>query len=317
VCATPASAGLLGELFDSLTRRDDPVRTEQQPQPQAAAAGRELKGLFEVAAGTCGSGGITGGSYFRMVQPGGTVQNGPFVENGDADCGDNSATPLRPGTDKGLSTSGYQTHPDPAFDTTGNGQSDKIIQPQSFFGTDFAAATNPIDPQSSTEVPIPSILEEGGNLSGDVRAFGAAWNNQHFNQGSPKPNGERPGNTTGPTGTFNASNNTFALEWASTIVGGPFNNFTGVWHLEGTFRSGVTVGTAGNTGGGGGGGTGGAAVGGTGTGSGSGSGSVGALRTGPTPRTGPSSSVPAGLAVIALAVATRRLVVPAPGRRLR
>ena len=26
------------------------------------------------------------------------------------------------------------------------------------------------------------------------------------------------------------------LEWSSTIVGGPFNNFTGTWHFEGTFE---------------------------------------------------------------------------------
>jgi hypothetical protein len=27
----------------------------------------------------------------------------------------------------------------------------------------------------------------------------------------------------------------YTLEWKSLIVGGPFNGFTGRWHLEGTF----------------------------------------------------------------------------------
>jgi hypothetical protein len=27
------------------------------------------------------------------------------------------------------------------------------------------------------------------------------------------------------------------LEWASQIVGGAFDNFTGVWHLEGTLET--------------------------------------------------------------------------------
>ena len=29
---------------------------------------------------------------------------------------------------------------------------------------------------------------------------------------------------------------TYALDWSSQIVGGPFNNFTGTWRLTGTFR---------------------------------------------------------------------------------
>jgi hypothetical protein len=37
------------------------------------------------------------------------------------------------------------------------------------------------------------------------------------------------------TGTYNAKTHGFVLSWTSQVVGGPFNGFTGDWHLTGTF----------------------------------------------------------------------------------
>ncbi|MEY2397011.1 MAG: hypothetical protein QOJ00_185, partial [Actinomycetota bacterium] len=73
-------------------------------------------------------------------------------------------------------------------------------------------------------------------LSGDLKAWSASWNKQYFNQGAPKPDGSKPGLTTAAHGTYNASTGAFVLEWASTVVGGPFNDFTGTWHLSGVFH---------------------------------------------------------------------------------
>ncbi len=39
------------------------------------------------------------------------------------------------------------------------------------------------------------------------------------------------------TGAYDAETGAFVLEWSSQIVGGPFNDFTGVWPLEGTFEA--------------------------------------------------------------------------------
>jgi hypothetical protein len=50
------------------------------------------------------------------------------------------------------------------------------------------------------------------------------------------PQGAKPGLTAGPTGTYDAATKRYVLEWSSQIVGGPFNNFTGIWHLEGVFE---------------------------------------------------------------------------------
>jgi hypothetical protein len=65
-----------------------------------------------------------------------------------------------------------------------------------------------------------------------------AWNGQQFSQGSPKPDGSRPGITSDPKGSYAAKTGKYTLEWASQVVGGPFNGFTGSWHLEGTFKKG-------------------------------------------------------------------------------
>jgi hypothetical protein len=201
------------------------------------ASPQALKGLFKLDPASCASG-APKGTYFRMIQPGGGP-NGPFIENNTSACGDKTYTDLTPGKDGGLLTTGYQPQPDPPFDADGAGTNDKITMPKEFIGAKFATATNQKDPQTGKEVPAPSITHDGnGKLSGDLRAFAAAYQRQHFNQGSPKPDGSTPGLTTGPTGTFDAATKRFSLEWRSTIVGGPFNNFTGVWHFEGVFQPG-------------------------------------------------------------------------------
>ena len=205
------------------------------PAGGSASGGEELVGLFSLTAGACEP--APTGSYFRMVQPAGTAEAGPFVTNGDSSCADKTVTPLSPGTDGGLRTGGYQPQPEPAFDPGGNALSTAIAQPQPWFAVAFGLATNPSDPQMSSEASAPTISVDGTALSGDLRALAAAWNGQHFNQGSPKPDGSRPGLTEGPTGTYNADTGAYTLDWSSQIVGGPFNNFTGLWHLEGTFTT--------------------------------------------------------------------------------
>lgn len=195
-----------------------------------------LEGTFSVVAGSCAEDGTRTGSFFRMVNPGGTLEEGPFVANGDSACADKTFSPLLPGSDGGLTTTSYQPQPDPAFADNGSGLAASITQPTPFFGVAFALATNPTDPQTSTEVSPPRIeADELGGLSGDLSSLGVAWNQQHFNQGSPKPDGSRPGATAGPVGTYDRTTGAYTLTWSTQIVGGPFNDFTGIWHFEGVF----------------------------------------------------------------------------------
>lgn len=205
-------------------------------QQQADDEG-ELAGLLRLEPGECEDAGVTSGSYFRMVQSNGDLEEGPFVPNGDSPCGDGTFTPLRPGDDGGLLLGSYQPVPEPAFDDDENALASAIAQPQTWFAVGFGLSTNPVDPQTDVEVPAPRIVHDGqGSLSGDLSAFAASWNGQHFNQGSPKPSGELPGNTRAVTGTYDPETGEFTLEWSSQIVGGSFNNFTGTWHLEGVFE---------------------------------------------------------------------------------
>jgi hypothetical protein len=192
-----------------------------------------LDGTFKIASGrdtpTAGS---VAGSWFQMI-----TSSGVPLRNPQSPMYDKNYTPLSAGTDGGLETFEYQPAPSPAFSggTTGNALADRIMHPQSFFGTDFSIVTDATDDQTGASDPLPSIALSGGRLSGQLTAWAASWNGQWFNQGSPKPDGTFPGATLAVFGTYDPSTDQYALTWKSLIVGGPFNGFTGVWHLEGTF----------------------------------------------------------------------------------
>jgi hypothetical protein len=150
-------------------------------------------------------------------------------------CDDKSYTLAVPGTQGGLVTGKYQPNPTPAFNAQGGALVNSIVQPQSFTAIDFSIATNKVDPQTGKSVPAPSLSVAGGKISGQLESWSASWNKLYFNQGSPKPGGAKPGLTAPVTGTYNAKTHAFLLTWTSQVVGGPFNGFTGEWHLTGTF----------------------------------------------------------------------------------
>ncbi|RDI42671.1 hypothetical protein [Nocardia mexicana] len=203
--------------------------------PAASAEPVPLDGLFALAPGVCANGAVTG-SFFRMILPTGDA-GGPYLQNSDSGCSDQTVTPLAAGTDGGLIGGSYQPQPAAAFDAAGNAQSGRVTTPVRFYGVDFATATNPTDPQTGAGAGLPQITADGGQLSGDLSSLGVTWNNQVFNQGAPKPGGGFPGKTSPIRGTIDGAGN-FVIEWTSQIVGGPFNNFTGLWHLAGQYRGG-------------------------------------------------------------------------------
>ena len=161
--------------------------------------------------------------------------------NGNSTLANQYYTPLPSGTSGGLSTVQYQPAPSPAFaekiggKERGNSLAVSVMQPQDFFGFNFGIVTQATDPQSGEADPLPSITDNGGQLSGQLTAWAVGWNGEWFNQGSPKPSGALPHGTTAVTGTYDAATGHYTLEWKSVIIGGPFNGFLGSWHLEGTF----------------------------------------------------------------------------------
>ncbi|MCZ4497874.1 MAG: hypothetical protein JWQ74_427 [Marmoricola sp.] len=225
--------------------------------------GTELVGLLRLTPGAAKAGSVTG-SWFRMVQVGGTADKGPYMKNADSPADGGEATLLAPGKSGGLRIGGYQTAPRPAFDEAGNSLSDAITKPVKFFGVKFSMATNAVDPQTKTDVAPPTVYLKDGRLTADLSAWGVTWNNQVFNQGAPKPVSSTgaeaigqekaakawdwvagkyleaaPAATTtgtGATGTYDVRTHAFTLDWTSVIEGGPFNRFIGRWHLEGTFE---------------------------------------------------------------------------------
>jgi hypothetical protein len=204
------------------------------PTDAGASSGTPLVGTFRLDPGSC-VGYSVSGTYFRMIFPNGNVKTGRFFFNPDSLCSNKSYTLAVPGSAGGLVTGRYQPNPTPPFDQHGGALANKIVQPQGFTAINFSIATNATDPQTSKSVPAPRIIDTNGRLSGQIEAWSAAWNRLYFNQGSPKPGGGHPGLTTPLSGTYNAATHAFVITWSSQVVGGPFNNFTGYWHLSGTF----------------------------------------------------------------------------------
>jgi hypothetical protein len=197
--------------------------------PSQAASSRALNGTFKLAPGKF-SGGKASGTYFRMItgRSGGKTQ---YLDNPDSRSRDKSYTLGRPGKDGGLATGRFQEDPDPAFDGTGNAKANKIIKPESYTAIRFSVATLQKDPQTKKTSAVTSATVNGRKLTVRLPGYTAEWNKQFFNQGAPKPDGTGAA----ATGAYNARTKRFVLTWTSRISGGPFNGFSGFWHLEGTF----------------------------------------------------------------------------------
>ncbi|MFV1989948.1 MAG: hypothetical protein ACC652_04320 [Acidimicrobiales bacterium] len=211
---------------------DDTTATTSAPSATTEAGSSfegELVGIFQIDPASC-AGADVEGSYFRMIQPQGDLVEGPFVPNADSSCEDTTYTPMAAGSDGGLVTGTYQPAPDPPFNDAGDGLSARIVEPATFFAVAFAIATD-------DEGKVPTISATDGVLSGDLSAWTAYYGNLIFLQGAPLPDGSMPGLTSAVTGTIDPESGGFVLEWSSQIEGGSFNDFTGVWHLEGTFKN--------------------------------------------------------------------------------
>ncbi|HEY5142218.1 MAG TPA: hypothetical protein VII98_01835 [Solirubrobacteraceae bacterium] len=192
---------------------------------RSAATTASLSGTLKIRAGTFAAG-KPAGSYFRMALPGGAN----YFANPGSSATDKSYTLLKPGTAGGLVLGKYQSAA--PFDASGNSQAGAIIRPTPFAGILFGVATLRREPAGAPASAAPSATLKGSKLSVQISALTAAWNKLFFNQGTPKPGSRKPL----ATGTFKQKTNAYTLDWRSTIAGGPFNGFTGVWHLEGTFK---------------------------------------------------------------------------------
>ncbi|HUR85708.1 MAG TPA: hypothetical protein VMY78_10220 [Solirubrobacteraceae bacterium] len=194
--------------------------------PSNAASSKTLNGTFRLTPGSFKDGKARG-TWFRMINPGGKG----YFANPDSRAKNRTYTLGRPGTDGGLATGRFQSHPDPPFDGKGNARAKRIIQPESYTAINFSVATLKKDPQSKKTVSVTSASVDGKRLTVRVPGYTAEWNKQYFNQGAPKPDGSGRA----ATGTYNSRTRRFVLEWTSKISGGAFNGFSGFWHLEGKF----------------------------------------------------------------------------------
>jgi len=228
--SAPAGAVSPGSPSGTGPTATGPTGTVPSGTPPTTYEG-PLDGTLELETGREVSGRVTG-SWFEMFDP--PTWTTP-LENGNSPLKDQDYTPLSPGTDGGLETFAYEPAPSPAYNNADDPLFDEIMQPQSFFGDNFSVLTEASDPQTNEADPLPAIVDDKGQLSGQITAWAVGWNGQWFNQGSPKPNGTLPAGSTAVSGTYDAATGHYLLEWKSLIVGGAFTNHAGLWHLEGTF----------------------------------------------------------------------------------
>jgi hypothetical protein len=201
--------------------------------PAVASSGKALTGTLKFSPGKLARvhGRLEGtGTYFRMLLPG---QTDKYFLNPDARASDKSYPLLRPGTNGGLKLGNFQQPPSSPFSSTGNARANRITQPEKFASILFSISTAPKDAQTGAPVKAPSLTLRGTKLTGNFTAWTAEWNKIYFNQGAPKPNGSYPALTRAVTGTYNSRTHAYVITWYSAIVGGPFNGFTGFWHLQG------------------------------------------------------------------------------------
>jgi hypothetical protein len=201
-----------------------------------ASAATPLRGTLSIAPGryappSKGKRAHYSGSYFRMILPGGTEK---YFRNTNSKAKDKSYTLFIPGSQRGLELGVFQPPPTPAFASDGFALASTIVQPLAFAGINFSISTAPTDAQSGQADVPPSLSVTGNRVTGNFSAWTAEWNSIYFNQGSPKPGSEPyPGFTKPVTGTYNKTTKAYQIIWYSLIVGGPFNGFTGYWHLQG------------------------------------------------------------------------------------
>ena len=198
-----------------------------------SAGGTPLTGTLKLTTGKRVHGHYVG-TYFRMLLPGVTDK---YFANPNSTAADKTYTLMRPGTDGGLELGHFQEPPSPAFSTTGFALAKRITQPQKFASINYSISTAPMDAQSGGLAKAPSLVLNGSKITGNFSAWTAEWNRIYFNQGAPKPNGSYPGLTRPVTGTYDRKTRAFTIVWYSAIVGGPFNGFTGYWHLQGFVKS--------------------------------------------------------------------------------
>jgi hypothetical protein len=208
----------------------------------------EVKGVFSVDPGMCGSFGPESGSWFRMIEPGGNALQGPFVTNFDSMCPDQAYSLLSPGT-TGFRAGKFQKHPRPGFDAATNGLANEIIGPTRFYSVNFALSSEDISPLTGKSLPPPKfmVVDESGNEDSDdwtlmasLESLYIAWNGEYVEQGAPHPEGF-VGGTTSPRGSINMKTGRYNLNWKSQINGGAFDGYIGEWHLEGIFSPGDPV----------------------------------------------------------------------------
>lgn len=210
------------------------------PGGLAPPRANELIGTFSIAAGSCHGAGAPNGSWIQLSK------GGSPIPNPDSVCAGGNYTPVSQGS-VGLQTGHFQQDPTPTFDASGNSVSGAIIRPTKFLGTDFGAATDPDNEQSSPNgpavFPAPyAVLTPGGTgFTANLSSINFTYN------GTPNgtcASGRGVGcysvGSADVVGTYDQSSHAYTMAWSGQVVGGAFSGATARFHFAGRFTGSIT-----------------------------------------------------------------------------
>lgn len=144
--------------------------------------------------------------------------------------------PITGGVDGGIYVGTYQNPPVTETHYGHKVGSDQILNPKKFIWEQVPIYVSTVDADPSNKeikYPAPKIIQRGKKLQAELSGWTCMWRGNTFNQGSP-----RSSNDKGPRGTYDPETKAYTLDWHSKIQEGPFEGFTGVWHLVGHFTPG-------------------------------------------------------------------------------
>jgi hypothetical protein len=209
-----------------------------------AASATTLKGTITLTTGADSS--PYAGSWVRLYQTADGPSNpaGYFV-NPSSPAADQSYTPLVNGT-QGVTLKTIIPLASPAFDGSGNSLTNTLLTPEPFAGVNFSAYVPKNTAKKAKFGKKGLVLEIAKDknatdpiTSADFTGWTIAWggDSNYATPGStPDVDG---GNLTGSVTWTNPKKHklggTIALTWSSPISEPPFQAYTAVWQLQGTY----------------------------------------------------------------------------------
>jgi|CZKG01.1.fsa_nt_gi hypothetical protein len=206
----------------------------------STATAAKLKGSIALTTGSNSS--PYTGSWVRLYQ---TANPAAYFINPSSPAADQSYTPLVNGT-QGVELNTAQPLASPPFDGGGNSLTNTILTPEPFAGVNFSAYVT-VNPTKKAKFGKKGLILEVGKdknatdaiTAADFTGWTIAWGGDSKFATPGSTANVDGGNLTGTITWTNPSKHNLggkiALNWSAQINEPPFQAYTAVWQLQGTY----------------------------------------------------------------------------------